>query len=367
MPEIPSPHGGTSSSLDGETLDCRLLELRNASSDEHDDRGEMSDESDGETYPVPPPKIHVSYHMLAHHASGCPTFHRRDAIPSHYLLKIESFSSLSKLASVDNYRSEFEAGGYKWEVSIYPTGDKKNGGQDHISVFLRLLNTNSLPVGWEVNAIFTFFVFDQIRNEYVSSQDTKVIWRYHSMKTRWGIQKFIDLETFSDRSNGYLVNGTCTFGAEVFVVKNTFKGECLSAIDEPITCTHTWKIDSFSSMTLERYESNLFVGGDYKWRIVLYPYGFGEGKGNSLSLFLQLDISTLPSNTKLFVSNVLRLKHQISGKDFEEKASNLFTSSAAWGFRQFMSLAKFKHPENGYLVGDTCTIEAQFEVQQSYW
>ncbi|EXC09683.1 hypothetical protein L484_019778 [Morus notabilis] len=47
MPEIPSPHGGTSSSLDGETLDCRLLELRNASSDEHDDRGEMSDESDG--------------------------------------------------------------------------------------------------------------------------------------------------------------------------------------------------------------------------------------------------------------------------------------------------------------------------------
>lgn len=85
------------------------------------------------------------------------------------------------------------------------------------------------------------------------------------MKTRWGIPKFIDLKTFNDQSNGYLVNGTCTFGAEVFVVKNTFKGECLSAIDEPIPCMHTFKINSFSSMTLERYDSDLFVGGDYKW------------------------------------------------------------------------------------------------------
>ena len=86
------------------------------------------------------------------------------------------------------------------------------------------------------------------------------------MKTKWGIPKFIDLETFNDRSNGYLVDGTCTFGAEVFVVKNTFKGERLSAIDEPVTCTHTWKINSFSSiLTREYYPSDAFVGGDYTW------------------------------------------------------------------------------------------------------
>ena len=87
------------------------------------------------------------------------------------------------------------------------------------------------------------------------------------MKTKWGIPKFIDLNTFNNRSNGYLVNGTCTFGAEVFVVKNTFEGECLSMIEEPITCTHTWKVDSFSTKTLVRYESEVFVGGDYKWYV----------------------------------------------------------------------------------------------------
>ncbi|GMN21841.1 hypothetical protein TIFTF001_043397 [Ficus carica] len=192
------------------------------------------------------------------------TLSGRRAVPSHYLLKIESFPSLSK-APIESYSSEFKAGGYKWELSIYPTGDKKNGGQDHISMFLRLLDTNSLPAGWEVNAIFTFFVFDRIRDEYVTVQDAITVLRFHSMKTNWGIPKFIDLETFNDRSNGYLVDGTCTFGAEVFVVKNTFKGERLSAIDEPVTCTYTWKINSFSSMTRDNYPSDTFVGGDYEW------------------------------------------------------------------------------------------------------
>ena len=36
--------------------------------------------------------------------------------------------------------------------------------------------------------------------------------------------------------------------------------------------------------------------------------------------------------------------------------------SSAFGFRDFMSQAKFKDPENGYLVDDACIIEAEFEV-----
>lgn len=37
-------------------------------------------------------------------------------------------------------------------------------------------------------------------------------------------------------------------------------------------------------------------------------------------------------------------------------------TSSAFGFRDFMSQAKFKDPENGYLVDDACIIEAEFEV-----
>ena len=43
-------------------------------------------------------------------------FSERDALPSHFLLKIVSFSILSK-ASITKYcSSKFEAGGYKWCV-----------------------------------------------------------------------------------------------------------------------------------------------------------------------------------------------------------------------------------------------------------
>ena len=46
------------------------------------------------------------------------TLSGRRAVPSHYLLKIESFPSLSK-APIESYSSEFEAGGYKWCFLFY--------------------------------------------------------------------------------------------------------------------------------------------------------------------------------------------------------------------------------------------------------
>ncbi|XP_030504839.2 uncharacterized protein LOC115719791 [Cannabis sativa] len=260
-----------------------------------------------------------------------PTFHRRDVVPSHFLLKIDSFHSLSKSSALASYSSEFESGGYKWQLTIFPNGDIYNGGEDHLSVSLELLNSNSLPLGWEVHAIFTFFLFDQIRDQYVStSQGNARVMRFHSMRTKWVIPKYIELKTFNDDSNGYLVNESCAFGAEVFVVKNTFKGECLSMIVDPIETIHTWKFVAISTKNQERYESDPFVGGAYKWRILVYPNGLAEGKGTHISLFLQLEISSLPPDTKLFVRYVLRLNNQTNytnRNNFETKGDRPGTVS----------------------------------------
>ena len=56
----------------------------------------------------------------------------------------------------------------------------------------------------------------------------------HAMKTKWGITKCIDMKSFHDSLNGYLIDDTCVFGAEVFVVEHVSKGECLSMIKK--TC-----------------------------------------------------------------------------------------------------------------------------------
>lgn len=83
------------------------------------------------------------------------------------------------------------------------------------------------------------------------------------MKTEWGNPKFLDLETFHNPLKGYLVDDTCVLGAEVFVVRSSFKGECLSMVKEPATCFHSWKVNSFSTLADSYCNSQSF--GSPKW------------------------------------------------------------------------------------------------------
>ncbi|WJX85060.1 hypothetical protein P8452_67566 [Trifolium repens] len=285
----------------------------------------------------------------------------RKAPPSHYTFKMQSFSLLSKASIEKCVSDEFEAGGYKWRLSIYPNGNTKGNGQGHVSIYLELMDLTSLPIDWEVNAIINFSTYNFRDDEYITTQDATVR-RFHVLKTEWGISKFLNLNTFLDPSNGYLVDDTCVFGAEVFIVKTANKGDCLSII-HPVTTSHSWKFGKFSLANLDKYESESFVGGDYKWKLLLYPNGVVEGKGISISLFLALDVSTLPPNTKLVVDCTLRAKDQITGQHAQRNFNRKFTSSnLVWGSRQLVTLTKLKNPNNGFLVEDTCIFEVEFVV-----
>ena len=87
------------------------------------------------------------------------------------------------------------------------------------------------------------------------------------LQTEWGIPKFIDLATFKDPLKGYLKNDTCVFGAEVFIVNPTSKGEYLSFIHEPMTSSFKWNFEDFSDASCEKYNSEIFVAGNHKWYI----------------------------------------------------------------------------------------------------
>ncbi|XP_031261659.1 MATH domain and coiled-coil domain-containing protein At3g58400-like [Pistacia vera] len=277
----------------------------------------------------------------------------RDAPPSHYLFKIESFSLLSK-APLPKYTSnQFDAEGYKWKLSLYPVGDKHNDGEGFISIYLALVETSSFSFGWDVNVVFNFFILNQLQNRYVTVRE----WterRYHAMKTEWGITKFMDLETFHNPFKGYLIDDTCVFGAEVFVVRSTFKRECLSMVKEPATCFHIWKVNNFSTLSDDYHYSSRF--GDQQWGVCLHPKGAGEAKGSYISLYLYT-FAGIPETAKWFVNFILRVKDQMNGEDiiFQNNAPN----KNARSIEKFMLLAKLKDPKLGYLVNDTCIIEAE--------
>ncbi|XP_056162965.1 ubiquitin C-terminal hydrolase 12-like [Syzygium oleosum] len=169
------------------------------------------------------------------------TTETREILPAHYVLKIESFSQLSRDGITMYETNEFRVGDQKWKLILYPNGDKSKKGEDHVSLYLAVSEANPLKVGWEINATVRFFVFDQIRDEYLVKEGKNR--RFHAMKSKWGIPRFMPLKTFADPSNGYLVDDTCptttcVFGAEVYVVKSLGLGESLTLKASPESVSH---------------------------------------------------------------------------------------------------------------------------------
>ncbi|KAL2459799.1 uncharacterized protein Fot_54543 [Forsythia ovata] len=135
--------------------------------------------------------------------------------------------------------------------------------------------------------------------------------RFHTLKPEWGFSKFIQTETLIDPSNGYLVDDTCLFGAEVFVIKNKGTKECLSLLKVTDSFKREFKISRFSRLG-EIWYSEEFKAGDHKWKLSMYPKGSGEEKGRSVSIFLHtIDLERHSSCKKIKADFSMRIKNQL--------------------------------------------------------
>ncbi|KAJ6971999.1 MATH domain and coiled-coil domain-containing protein [Populus alba x Populus x berolinensis] len=294
--------------------------------------------------------------------SGGLTRSKRDLPPMHYTLKIESFSLLLKTEVVKYESDVFEAEGYTWRLCLYPNGNTKGKGKGFVSLYLQIENTSKLGHRWKVTTEFKLFVFDQINDKYLTVRESDAsVKSFHEEKTEWGFDKLLSLETFNDASNGYLFNDCCVFGAEIFVIKPTGKGELLSMVKKPANGSLTWKIEDFCKLDRSSYLSKAFTSGGRSWRIKVYPKGYDDGKGNSLSVYLELvDGGKLPRKKTVWAEYKLRVLDQRHGKHVEEKKSRWFTSSSySRGFPKFMPLGDLREVSKGYVKSDTLIVEAE--------
>ncbi|KAH9687482.1 TRAF-like family protein [Citrus sinensis] len=222
--------------------------------------------------------------------------------PAHFLLKIEVFSSLVENEGEKYESLEFDAGGYKWKLVVYPNGNKNENVKDHISVYLAMVDTSSLGLGWEVYVIFRLFVLDQKKDEFLILQAS--------------------------------------------------------------ICKYVWKIENFSKLEAKFYESEVFVAGDQKWKIRLYPKGQGQRTGSHLSMFLALaDSSTVTRDFKICVRYTLRIRDQLQSKHNDKIARTWIRPSiGARGWLQFVELSYLNKASNGLLVHDVCIVEAEVSV-----
>jgi hypothetical protein len=102
----------------------------------------------------------------------------------------------------------------------------------------------------------TSLLLDKINNSDANGR----VKQFHNLKTKWGFAQLLSYDSLNDSSNGYLLDDTCVFGVEVFVIKGTSRsGESLSMINEPQHNYFTWKIDYYTTLEDEVYFSEQFI------------------------------------------------------------------------------------------------------------
>ncbi|KAL0866983.1 hypothetical protein Bca101_046101 [Brassica carinata] len=110
---------------------------------------------------------------------------------------IKDFSSLQ---CEKCYSAPVLIGDCKWRLFAYPKGKDKD---DHLSLFLEVADSESLPSGWR---------------KYVKFRQSSLRW-FDEKATGWGIPSLIPLTKLHDEKEGLLVNGDLVIDAEVDVLE----------------------------------------------------------------------------------------------------------------------------------------------------
>ncbi|GAB4838755.1 hypothetical protein Ancab_028298 [Ancistrocladus abbreviatus] len=285
----------------------------------------------------------------------------RDKEPSDLKFEIKSFKALinsdASMRSTDRIESsEFTSGGYSWVMVLYLKGNRRDDGTGHVSLYLRLVEKPTC--GKSVNASFKFFILDKKRETYVTIHDGKER-KFDAGHLEWGISQALPIVAFLTPSNGLVYNDSCTFGAEVYVIKNTPTLVCLSKMEKQTLRSHPWVVDCFSLLRNETYSSDFPIEGR-SWKLCLYPKGNLRGKDKYFSLYLYLvDATDLTGGRKLYVDFVLSIKDQLTGSNYEKSVAFWFDSKKDHeGFDEFLPLTELNNPHKGYKTDGTVIIAA---------
>ncbi|KAL7109212.1 hypothetical protein ACP275_06G161700 [Erythranthe tilingii] len=296
-------------------------------------------------------------------ADKLPAMEIREESPAHFLLKIKSFSLLHQHGIHKYETEEFAAGEYKWKLIIYPNGDDIGKNCDHISVHLAIADTNYLPANGEVNAVFSIFLFNHNSGNFLASQG--ITRRFRGLKSQWGFSKFISKKTLLDPSNGYLVDGNCVFGAEVFIVKREAVTECLSlnnVYNEHYK--HEFKISNFSELE-DVWHSEEFNVGRHIWNIRLYPKGAQEGTGSHVGISLHyVGSDEWMRSKRVHARYTICIENQVDDEHNAQFTGNNWFSppNKNWGCFKVIEIATINDPGKGFIVNDCCILTLEVSI-----
>ncbi|XP_039158756.1 MATH domain and coiled-coil domain-containing protein At2g01790 [Eucalyptus grandis] len=113
------------------------------------------------------------------------------------------------------YSEAFTVSGCEWRILVFPKGN----APDHLSLYLDVPDSATLPNGWTRKAKFSLSVIDQANNGRSVRKETQH--DFNASDSDWGYTSFIPLTELHDRTGGYLANDTLLIKAEVYILTVT--------------------------------------------------------------------------------------------------------------------------------------------------
>ncbi|KAL7252611.1 hypothetical protein ACSBR1_007224 [Camellia fascicularis] len=131
-----------------------------------------------------------------------------DCTTTRFTWKIEK---ISRLNTKKHYSEIFTIEGYKWRVLVFPKGNNV----EHLSIYLAVADSKSLPHQWSKFAQFSIGVINQIHDKSTVRKYTQH--HFNEREIDWGFTSFMPLSELYDSCEGYLVNDTVIVEADVSV------------------------------------------------------------------------------------------------------------------------------------------------------
>ncbi|KAF8006896.1 hypothetical protein BT93_K1020 [Corymbia citriodora subsp. variegata] len=141
-------------------------------------------------------------------------------------------SSFSRQFVRKLYSESFIVAGCKWRILVYPKGDCST---NHLSLYLDIPDSETLPDGWTRTATFSLSVINQIDNARSHRKDTQH--NFNARVKNWGFTSFIPLMELHNRTAGYLVNDSLVIKAKI----------CVLTVTPPMNIQPTKPTDKFDS------------------------------------------------------------------------------------------------------------------------
>ncbi|CAE6071029.1 unnamed protein product [Arabidopsis arenosa] len=205
---------------------------------------------------------------------------------------------------------------------VYPKGNKKDGGEGQVSLYVQIDNSTLLNSPKEVYAEVKFFIYNRKEDKYLTYQETDPR-RFFLFKPYFGQPRTKSYDEISnpDPNAGYNFDGDT----------NLF----------------------------EFYVSGVFVIGGRSWTLKVYPSGDREAQGNSLSLYIVA--AGIKPYEEIYLKAKLRILNQRDTNHVEKKVESWSDQENSWGFEKFVSFANLTDTSRGLLVNDTLKMEVEFE------